>query len=147
MWADSDVTRYIGGRPFSEEESWARFLRYAGHWKFLGFGYWAIEERATGRFLGEVGFADFKRQIEPSIEGIPELGWVLVPSARGSGFATEAARAALDWCNVYLRVARTVCLIHPENAASVRVAEKCGFREYCRTVYKGQSTVIFDRRL
>src|SRR4029077_6257721 len=40
MWADPIVTRHIGGRPFSEEETWARFLRYAGHWSLMGFGYW-----------------------------------------------------------------------------------------------------------
>ena len=40
MWADPVVTRHIGGRPLSEEESWTRLLRYVGHWALLGFGYW-----------------------------------------------------------------------------------------------------------
>ena len=48
MWADSEVTRYIGGKPFTEEESWTKFLRYAGHWTLLGFGYWVAEEKTTG---------------------------------------------------------------------------------------------------
>ncbi|MGJ5816325.1 GNAT family N-acetyltransferase [Paludibaculum fermentans] len=146
MWADPAVTRFIGGRPFSEEEAWVRFLRYAGHWQYLGFGYWLVEERATGRFLGEVGFADWKREIEPPIQGIPEVGWVMVPPAQGKGYATEAVRAALAWRDVELGVGRTVCLIHPENAASMRVAEKCGFQEYSRTVYKGHATVLLERR-
>ncbi|QOY91270.1 GNAT family N-acetyltransferase [Paludibaculum fermentans] len=146
MWSDAGVTRFIGGRPFTEEEIWARFLRYSGLWQFLGFGYWAVEERATGRFVGEVGFADFKREVEPSIQGIPELGWALAPEAQGKGFATEAARAALEWSDVHLKAGRTVCLINPENAASVRVAEKCGFQEYCRTTYKGHATVMYERK-
>lgn len=146
MWADAEVTRYIGGRPFAEEESWVRFLRYAGLWHHLGFGYWAVEDRATGQFLGEVGLADFHRAVEPSIQGIPELGWVLSPPAQGKGLATEAVRAALAWCDSSLQAPRTVCLIHPDNAASIRVAQKCGFLECCRTSYKGAPTVLLERK-
>ena len=65
MWADPEVTRHITGVPSTREESWARLLRYAGLWPLLGFGYWLVEDRATGRFLGEVGFANFQRDIEP----------------------------------------------------------------------------------
>ncbi len=66
MWADPEVTRYIGGKPLTEEESWARLLRYVGHWSLLGFGYWVVEEKTTGNFIGEVGFADYKRDL-PSL--------------------------------------------------------------------------------
>jgi RimJ/RimL family protein N-acetyltransferase len=145
MWADPTVTRHIGGKPFSEEETWARFLRYAGHWLLLGFGYWAIEEKFTGSFVGELGFADYKREIEPSLQGLPELGWALAATAQGKGYATEAVRAALTWGEAHFASARTVCIIHPENLASIRVAEKCGYREFQRTTYKGRTTIIFDR--
>ncbi len=146
MWADSVVTRHIGGRPFSREESWARLLRYIGHWDVLGFGYWAVEEKATGHFVGEVGFADFKREIEPSLDGQPEMGWVFVPQVYGQGYATEAVRAAVSWGDRHLSSARSVCLIHPDNQASIRVAEKCGFHEYQRTEYKGQPTILLARQ-
>lgn len=145
MWADPMVTRYIGGRPFSREESWARLLRYIGHWEALGFGYWAIEEKATGLFVGEAGFADFKREIEPSIDGQPEMGWAFVSRVHGQGYATEALRAAAAWGDRHLSSPRTVCLIHPENQASIRVAGKCGFQEYQRTLYKGQPTILMAR--
>jgi RimJ/RimL family protein N-acetyltransferase len=145
MWADPTVTRHIGGKPFSEEETWARFLRYAGHWLLLGFGYWAIEEKDTGSFVGELGFADYKRGIEPSLQGVPELGWALVSTAHGKGYATEAVRAAVAWGEAHFASARTVCIIHPENLASIRVAEKCGYKEFQRTTYKGHPTIIFDR--
>jgi RimJ/RimL family protein N-acetyltransferase len=145
IWADPIVTRYIGGKPFSEEETWARFLRYAGHWSLLGFGYWAIEEKETGDFVGELGFADFKRDLEPSIKGMPELGWVLASRAHGKGYATEAARAAVAWGETHFGKALTVCIIHPENLASIRVAEKCGYKEARRTTYKGHATVVFAR--
>jgi RimJ/RimL family protein N-acetyltransferase len=145
MWAEPEVTRHIGGRPFSEEETWARLLRYAGHWTLLGFGYWAIEEKDTGGFVGELGFADFKRDIEPSIQGVPELGWVLASRAHGKGYATEAVRAALAWGETHFAKARTVCIIHPDNLGSIRVAEKCGYKEFQRTAYKGHATLLFSR--
>jgi RimJ/RimL family protein N-acetyltransferase len=145
MWADPEVTRYISGRPFSGEEVWTRMLRYAGHWTWFGFGYWVIEEKGTGNFAGELGFADRKREIEPSLDGIPETGWVLPPAAHGRGYATEAVRAVLAWGDQRLGSARTVCLIHPENRASLRVAEKCGYRETLRTTYDGHETIMFGR--
>ena len=82
MWADPNVTRYIGGKPLTEEEAWTKFLRYAGHWRLLGFGYWAVEERVTGSFVGELGFADYKRDLQPSLNGAPEIGWVLAGRTR-----------------------------------------------------------------
>ena len=145
MWADPAVTRYIGGKPFSEEETWARILRYVGHWPLMGFGYWAIEEKESGGFIGELGFADFKRDIQPSLKGVPELGWVLASKARGKGYATEAVGAAVSWGEAHFGPVRTVCIIHPENLASIRVAEKWGYKELQRTTYKGHATVIFNR--
>jgi RimJ/RimL family protein N-acetyltransferase len=145
MWAHPDVVRYIGGRPFSAEEVWARLLRYVGHWQWMEFGFWTIEEKATGGFAGEVGFAEFKREMEPPILGVPEIGWVLPPRAHGQGYATEAARAVVAWGDERFGSARTVCLIHPENLASLRVAEKCGYAEFQRTTYKGQETILLER--
>jgi RimJ/RimL family protein N-acetyltransferase len=97
MWADPKVTRYILERPLTEEESWARLLRYVGHWALAGFGYWVIVEKQTGDFVGEAGFADHKRKIQPSLEGMPEIGCVLAARAHGKGFATEAVQAITDW--------------------------------------------------
>ncbi|HEX8394942.1 MAG TPA: GNAT family N-acetyltransferase [Longimicrobium sp.] len=145
LWADPLVTRYIGGRPFTAEEVWARLLRYAGLWALLGYGYWVVRETATGRFVGEAGLADFHRDITPSIGGAPEAGWVLAPWAHGQGFATEVVGAVLRWSDAHLPAQRTVCLIDPGNLASVRVAEKCGFRQTARGVYKEQETLILHR--
>lgn len=146
MWADPKVTEHIGGKPLSEEESWTRFLRYAGHWSVMGFGYWVVEEKASGNFLGEVGFADYKREIEPSLKGIPEIGWVLAAHAHGKGFATEAVHAAVVWGDKHFQPARTACIIAPDNLPSVRVAEKCGYRESQHATYKGRPTLMFERQ-
>lgn len=145
LWADPQVTQYIGGKPFTREEVWTRLLRYLGHWSLMGFGFWVVTEKSSGRLVGEVGFADFKREIQPSIEGEPESGWVLAPWAHGRGFATEAVRAALAWADVHFDSKRTVCLISPDNVASIRVANKCGYQEFARTTYKGHPTIMFER--
>jgi RimJ/RimL family protein N-acetyltransferase len=144
-WADPEVTRFLGGRPFKEEEVWTRLLRYVGHWAVMGFGYWCVRETATDRFVGDIGFADYKRDIVPSITGTPELGWVMSPSAQGKGYATEAVRAALAWGESHFGNARSVCLIDPENQRSLRVAEKAGYRERMRTTYHNQAVLILDR--
>jgi RimJ/RimL family protein N-acetyltransferase len=145
MWADPSVVRYVGGNPLTEEESWTRFLRYAGHWCLLGFGYWVVEEKATGKFAGEIGFADYKRDLEPSLKGIPEIGWVLASQAHGKGYATEAVRALTVWGDTHFGPVPTVCIIHPENHASIRVAERCEYREWRSTTYKNHSVKLFVR--
>ena len=147
LWADPEVVRYISGRIFSREESWSRFLRNIGHWSYKGFGYWALIEKDSGRFAGQVGLGDFKRDILPSIDGEPEMGWVLAPWCHGRGFATEAVLAVLDWAEGHFGPGcRTVCLIDPENKASLRVAEKCGYREFARTTYYDGPTILMERQ-
>jgi len=145
LWSDPEVTRFIGGKPSTREETWSRLLRYAGHWSLLGFGYWVVVERETGRFVGEAGFSNFRREIEPSLDGMPEIGWALAPHAQGRGYATEAARAVIAWGEAHFGPVRTACIIAPENAPSIRVAQKCDYRELCRTTYKDNPTIMFVR--
>lgn len=145
MWADPIVTRYVGGKPLTEEEAWTKFLRYPGHWSMMGFGYWVVEEKATRNFVGEIGFADYKRDLEPSLKGAPEIGWVLASPAHGKGFATEAVRAALAWGDANFDAPKTACIIAPDNLASIRVAQKCGYRELQNTSYRGKPIVMFVR--
>lgn len=145
MWGDPEVTRFIGGKPSTKDEVWTRLLRYVGHWAVLGYGYWAVEEKDTGAFIGEIGFADFKREMEPSFEGIPELGWALAGAAHGKGYATEAVAVAIDWGKAHFNGQRIVCMISPENTPSIRVAEKCGFRRFGETNYKGAPSLLFER--
>jgi RimJ/RimL family protein N-acetyltransferase len=145
MWADPAVSRQLGHKPFTEEESWTRLLRYVGHWALLGFGYWVVEEKASGAFAGEVGFADYKRDMQSPAKEAPEIGWVLSPRVHGKGYATEAARRAIAWGDEHFGSSRTTCIISPENLKSIRVAGKCGYRELQLTAYKGQPTMVFVR--
>ncbi|HEY4162946.1 MAG TPA: GNAT family N-acetyltransferase [Dongiaceae bacterium] len=145
MWGDPAVGRHISGRASTAEESWARLLRYPGLWTYLGFGYWVVEEKASGRFVGEVGLADFKREIKPALGESAEMGWVLAPWSHGNGYASEAVTAALGWADINISSLPIVCIVAPENRASVRVAEKAGFKLYAEGSYKGGSTLFFRR--
>lgn len=145
LWADPRVTRYIGGKPSTRQEAWYRLLRYAGLWPLLGFGYWAVREKVSNSYVGEVGFADLRRTMEPPAEGVPEMGWVLSPDWHGKGLAHQAVTAALEWAERVLKPPRFVCIIHPDNAASLRVASRAGFREVLRTTYEKEPTVLLER--
>ena len=146
MWSEPAVYRHIIGRPSTREEAWNRLLRYSGHWRLLGYGYWVVEERATAAFVGEMGFADFHRDMDPPLEGRPELGWILKKSAHGKGYATEALTAIAAWGDAHFGEKETACMIAPENTASIRVAEKIGFVEKLQTTYKGEPTLVFYRQ-
>lgn len=93
----------IGGEPFSEPRTWARLLAYMGHWALMGFGYWVIEQKSSGDFVGEVGQADFQRDVAPAMKGSPKIGFALVPQFHGNGYATQSARAVLAWADAHLR--------------------------------------------
>lgn len=142
FWGDPTVTRFIGGVPMSRESSWGRMLRVRGMWQLMGFGFLAIEEKATGRFLGETGFQDMRREFRPSIEGTLETGWALIPSVHGRGYATEAVGAMMKWGDAHFPGRHMTCIISPENVASLRVAEKLGFREFARADYHGPIVVL-----
>ena len=145
MWADSIVTRFIGGKPSSAQQTWTRMSAYLGHWSLLEFGYWAIEDRKTSAFVGDIGFADFHRDIDRSMQGVPELGWALAAAFHSRGLATEAARAVGAWGDRHFERGRTVCMIDPNNLASLRVAEKCGFAVFKRTTFNERPTLFLER--
>ncbi len=144
MWSDPVVTHFIGGRPHTKEEVWARLLRNIGHWQAIGYGYWVVE-LADGGYVGQVGFSDHRRDLDPPLDGLPEMGWVLTPSAHGQGFAFEASRAALEWRDAALPPGQTFCIIAPEHVSSLRVAEKLGFRRGNDAIYHGSTRAVLWR--
>lgn len=145
LWSDPAVTRYIAAEPLSREDTWYRFLRGMGHWHALSCGYWLVEDRETGDVLGEVGFADFKREIEHSHHGRPEIGWLFGGKVQGKGYARETVAAALDWGRRNLVSDRTFCVINAKNSPSIKVADHFGFRETTRTDYKDKQVVVYER--
>ncbi|HEY1604341.1 MAG TPA: GNAT family N-acetyltransferase [Allosphingosinicella sp.] len=145
VMADPEVARYLGGTPFSREETWRRVLSSTGAWPILGFGYWAVERKAEGDLIGQAGFADFSRDMQPAIEGLPEMGWIFAPHAHGQGYATEAVQAALAWADAYLKAPVIPAIIDHGNIPSIRLAERCGFTGREEATYRGAPILLLRR--
>jgi RimJ/RimL family protein N-acetyltransferase len=145
MLGDAQTMRYIAG-PLPREDAWRRLLQGRGLWAMLGYGYWTVARREDDLYIGQIGFADFKRDLLPSIVGLPEMGWLMVSAAHGQGLAAEAVRAALGWAETELKAPEVVAIIAPENAPSVRLAERTGFVRADETLYRDEPTLIFRRR-
>ena len=145
LWADPIVVQFTAGVPQTAEEVWQRYLRSSGHWAVLGYGYWAVEEKEGGRMVGEVGFADLHREMSPSLDGMPEAGWIMSPTVHGKGYATEAVQAIHDWGNAHFGRVRTCCIISPENEPSLRIAQKTGYREIAQTIYHDHPVIVLHR--
>ena len=120
LCADPEVMRFLGGKTFDRTEAWRQMASMIGHWYLRGYGIWAVEEKETKRLVGRIGC------INP--EGWPgfEVGWTLKREFWGKGYATEAARRSLEYAFKELDKPHVISLIHPDNRASIRVAERLG---------------------
>lgn len=145
LWKHRDLVRFIGGELPTREQVWARLLRYAGLWHHLGFGFFAVEERESGRLIGEVGFLDLHRDEISSTEGTLEAGWGITPPMQGKGYATEAMSAAIAWADKRFTGRRMTCIVDLENKPSLRIAEKIGFRRTGEVNYKNKPNAMFER--
>jgi RimJ/RimL family protein N-acetyltransferase len=121
LLGDAQAARYIGGQ-LPRAAAWRRFLQMPGAWAVQGFGMFSVVEKASGRWVGQIG------PWKP--EGWPgnEIGWSFHPDAWGRGYATEAGAAAIDWAFDNLGWDDIIHCIHPENRASQRLAERFGSR-------------------
>lgn len=144
MWADTDVVRFIGGRTRGPQEVWFALLRARGMWAVKGYGYWTVRDRETGAFLGEAGFADFRRGLPPSLTPGPECGWAFAQAAWGRGIATETLVALHGWLDAN-RPGETHCVINPGNLASARAAAKVGYTLSGDTLLDGSPIGVYSR--
>ena len=145
LWCEPKVYKFIAGKPSTLEDSWRGILRDIGQWHLLGFGFWMLEEKATGAVIGEAGFLNCKRDVVPSMNETPEMGWVLFSAYHGKGFATEAMKEIAAWGDQNLAQAVTACIISPENSASLRVAQKLNFKQVALTTYQSEPTILLHR--
>src|SRR6185312_14428647 len=135
MYADPEVMRYLGGEPLARNDAWRNMATAAGHWVLRGYGLWVVERKSDRAVMGRVGL------INP--EGWPglEVGWTLGRPYWGSGYATEAARAAMDYAFLTQNVGKLISLIDPDNKASQAVARRLG-----ETQGRGYELVIGGKR-
>ncbi len=121
---DPQVARwlFVGPPPSGIGSAWRTIAMMIGHWHLRGYGQWAVVEKATGAMIGRAGL--WYPEGWPGIE----IGWMIRSSRWGNGFATEAARTALDWAWKSLDTDHIVSVIQPDNSRSIRVAEKIGER-------------------
>jgi RimJ/RimL family protein N-acetyltransferase len=117
--ADEDASKYIGG-PQPRSTAWRGFMSMAGAWAMTGAAMFSVIEKSSGDWVGRIG---------PWVpDGWPgdEVGWGLVRSAWGKGYAVEAAEAAIDWVFDHLGWTDVIHCIDPENTPSQKVAERLG---------------------
>lgn len=121
-WQDfmaSEASSFIGG-PVPRIRGWSTLMSGAGNWTLQGFGMFSVVVRDSGTWIGRVGPVYY--------DGWPgtEVGWAIIPSAQGKGYAYEAAVAAMDWAVENLGWTDIIHSIHPDNVISQRLALKLG---------------------
>ena len=144
IWADPRTRRHFSS-PFNEEDVWMRFLRNFGQWALFGYGFWAVEDKASTRYIGAVGFFQAKRPMNLPYRDAPEAGWVIAPDFSGKRVASEAVAAALAWADRHIAAAETWCMIAPENINSQKIARTTGYRPALAVNYKGEAMLTFRR--
>jgi RimJ/RimL family protein N-acetyltransferase len=103
---------------FDRDEAIERLRRDDRDWSEYGHGLFALLASDDGRFLGRIGLKYWPQFAET------EVGWVLRREAWGHGYATEAARACAAWGFREFDFPYLTAMIRPENARSIRVAER-----------------------
>lgn len=137
-FGDPRVMKYTpSGVDRSVPDTRQRLTAYVAHQATHGFSKWLIADRASDTPLGDAGLLQ-----------LPELGWIdlgfrLIPSCWGRGLATEAAQAWVTAAFGTLRIARLGAFAHPDNAASLRVLDKLGFRRERQDSIMGMRAVFF----
>ena len=118
-YSDPETARFVGGQ-MDRNKAWRHMAAILGHWTFKGFGIWAVEERASGEFVGCVGLW------EPSGWPEIELGYWVVPEKQGQGLAKEASLKAREHAYSVMGLATLVSYIDPANEPSKRLARRLG---------------------
>jgi RimJ/RimL family protein N-acetyltransferase len=118
--ADEGTVRFLGTKPMSRAESWRNMAQAIGHWEIRGYGFFSLESKETGEWVGRVG------PWYPKGWPAPEVGWTISPGHLRKGYATEAGRASIDYVFNTLGWTSVIHVILEGNEASMAVARKLG---------------------
>jgi RimJ/RimL family protein N-acetyltransferase len=142
---DDEVMRHVGGLGISAEDCWRRLSAMVGSWQLLGFGGWAVIRRSDDKLIGMVSLFNGWRDMVPQFGDEPEMGWIFAAEVHGQGLASEACVAVLAWADEALQPVPIWAIIAPENAPSIRLAERLGFERLADSVYKNEPTLVLRR--
>lgn len=143
--SEPETKRYLG--PSSEEsEHFVRFCRNAGSWLLYGYGGFIVRFADSGEVIGNCGVFHSHRGLGEDFDDNPEAGWILRADSVGKGFGREAMTAAFEWFDRRHGARRVVCMIAPDNAASIALAEKLSFSAMRDTALPdGEEVRLFER--
>ena len=139
LYADPEVVRFLGGTgdTWDRGRAWRHMAFALGHWQLQGVGIWVAEKKATGAFVGMIGFW------EPVTWPGFELSGHIARRYWGQGYASEGARAARAYAFNVLRRERLISLVNPANHASIRVMERIGERLEGRIDHFGRQMLLY----
>ncbi|WP_134682078.1 GNAT family N-acetyltransferase [Paracoccus ravus] len=132
----SERSRHVGG-PMPEWKSWTSLSSMIGHWVIRGYGWWMIEDKATGHVAGRTGIGHHIDWPEP------ELGWHLYEGFEGRGIAFEAALAARAHAHGVMGLGPVISLVAPQNTRSRHLAERLGATPEGETEIRGATCIIY----
>ncbi len=135
--ADPDVIRYTGDPPFKSIEDAALFLKNYTEYQKSGFGRWAVLLRSSHQFIGWCGLKQHSNYVD--------LGFRFFKKEWNKGYATEAAKACLEYAFHDLDLPTIVGRVSPQNAGSIRVLEKIGMSFWKTDACKGISDALYYR--
>lgn len=120
--ADENTVRYLGAAPMNRAQAWRNMALGIGHWEIRGYGFFSLEHKETGQWVGRVG------PWFPEGWPGPEVGWTISPDHLRQGYAYEAARASLAYVFATLRWPDVIHVIMQGNEPSIALAKKLGSR-------------------
>lgn len=135
LHADPEVTQFVFALDRAEAEE--RLQKDRDEWRQRGHGLFAIVDLASGDFLGRTGLKYWPQFDET------EVGWILKREAWGQGYATEAARACIEWGFAQFELPYLTAMINPTNVRSVHVAKRLGMSPSRDDVLLGNPVLVY----
>jgi len=140
---DPQTGRFLG--PCSMADHFTRFMRNAGSWLAYGYGSFMVRLHGSDDVIGNIGIFHSWRGLGPDFDDCPEAGWILHRDHEGQGLAREAMEAVLHWFEHSHGPRRLVCMIAPENVASLGLAARLGFTPLRKTAFGGEAVCLLER--